>query len=94
MTMRAMKLALIAAILGAGLHAEARASPLSDCYDLAILECGLVWGEQDSGDDGYKKCINDQFDKCDRRHQSDAHPGGKFKLKVQQTRPHYRLRVR
>ena len=31
--------------------------------------------------------INDQVDKCDRKHQSDARPGGRFKLEVAQPRP-------
>jgi hypothetical protein len=52
---------------------EAKASPLSDCYDDAIAACGFLWPGQDSGDAGYSSCVNSGMDLCDG---ANKRPGG------------------
>ncbi|HTV68613.1 MAG TPA: hypothetical protein VMF90_08755 [Rhizobiaceae bacterium] len=68
--------------------ATAKAGPdtLGECYDLAILECGLVYGDQDYGDDGYYQCVNEQFDLCDDTFGDKRRPNGSFKA-PQSTKP-------
>jgi hypothetical protein len=62
------------------------ADSLAECYEIAILECGLVWGGKDWGDENYKNCINDQFDICDILF--DAQRGGNDSFKTpQSTKP-------
>jgi hypothetical protein len=88
--MKSVAISMTITAFAASLASPARAGSLGDCYDLAVLECGLVWGDQDYGDDDYKKCINDQFDICDATHKS----GGGSKLKLKTAKPPRSLKFR
>lgn len=87
--MRLFALTLAVTALAA-VPAKAGPDNLADCYELAILECGLVWGGQDWGDDDYKHCINDQFDICDALFNSTR--GGRDSFKAPQSTKPLRLK--
>ena len=53
-------------------HPPAIAASAGDCYNRAILECGLIYGGKDYGDARYKRCIKDLLDECDR---ANSRPG-------------------
>ncbi|HTV68614.1 MAG TPA: hypothetical protein VMF90_08760 [Rhizobiaceae bacterium] len=86
--MRLLALTFAATALAA-IPAES-ASNRAECYEIAILECGLVWGGKDYGDSDYKQCINDRFDICDFLF--DAGRGGDKRTAPQSNAPPSRLK--